>query len=228
MLQYQIIGDDIQYVKVFLNPGEKIYADAGHIMSKSSSVTIQAKMRGGILSAIKRELTGATFFVTELMGPGEVDIAGVFPGKIVPIQLNGKGILAESHSFLFAEDSVNYDAKLAPLAPAILGGEGLFLATFSGVGQVFLHAYGGLYEINLMPGQSIDIEASHLLALEEGMQFTVTRVGGFKTMLFGGEGLYFVRVVGPGKVWIHSITAQQMASALMPFLPGGQKGGLPF
>ncbi|BDC18941.1 TIGR00266 family protein [Acidianus sp. HS-5] len=227
-MQYQILGDDIQYVKVFLNPGEKIYAEAGHLMSKSSTVAIQAKMRGGILSAIKRELTGATFFVTELVGPGEVDIAGVFPGKIVPIELNGRGLLAESHSFLFAEDTVNYDAKLAPLAPAILGGEGLFLATFNGVGKIFLHAYGGLYEVSLMPGQSIDIEASHLLALEEGVQFTVSRVGGFKTMLFGGEGLYFVKVTGPGKVWVHSITAQQMASALAPFLPGGQKGGLPF
>ncbi len=227
-MQYQILGDDIQYVKVLLNPGEKIYAEAGHLMSKSSTVSIQAKMRGGFLSAIKRELTGATFFVTELIGPGEVNIAGVFPGKIVPIELNGGGLLAESHSFLFAEDTVNYDAKLAPLAPAILGGEGLFLASFNGMGKVFLHAYGGLYEVSLMPGESIDIEASHLLAIEQGVQFTVSRVGGFKTMLFGGEGLYFVRAVGPGRVWIHSITAQQMASALSPFLPGGEKGGLPF
>jgi uncharacterized protein (AIM24 family) len=140
-----------------------------------------------------------TIKVYKLHGLSKTIDYGVFPGKIVPIQLNGKGILAESHSFLFAEDSVSYDAKLAPLAPAILGGEGLFLATFSGVGQVFLHAYGGLYEINLMPGQSIDIEASHLLALEEGMQFTVTRVGGFKTMLFGGalwiSSVYFINKI---------------------------------
>ncbi|MCG2909092.1 MAG: TIGR00266 family protein [Sulfolobaceae archaeon] len=226
MPQYQIIGNDLQYLRVMLNPGEMIYADAGHMVMKSNTVIMQTRMRGGLLSGIKRALTGGSFFVTEFYGPGEVDLSGIFPGKILQIPLTGGGLLAEAHTFLAAENTVNYDAKLARLTAGILGGEGLFLARFYGYGNVFLHSYGDVIVRDLMPGETIQVEASHLMAFQEGMQYSVQLVGGLRSIFFGHEGLFFVTITGPGRVWIHTLTAEQLASALIPFLPQGQQGGI--
>lgn len=230
MPQYEIQGDDLQYLKVYLSPNEGIYADAGHMILKDNTVTLQTKLRGGLLSGIKRALTGGSFFVTEFYGPGQVVLSGIFPGKIVQIPLQGRGILAESHSFLAAEATVNYDATLSRLTAGILGGEGLFLARFTGFGNLFLHSYGGLIVRDLQPGETIQVEASHLMAFEEGMPYSVQLVGGLRSIFFAHEGLFFVTITGPGRVWLHTLTAEQLASALIPYLPSGQQGGiqLPF
>ncbi|BBL46912.1 TIGR00266 family protein [Metallosphaera sedula] len=226
MPQYQIMGDDLQYLKVQLAPQEGFYADAGHMIMKTASVNMQTKMRGGFLSGLKRALTGGSFFVTEFYGPGEVILSGIFPGKIVPIQLQGGSILAEAHSFLGAEVSVEYDSKMAKLTAGWLGGEGLFLARFRGVGNVFLHSYGGLIVRDLAPGETIQVEASHLMAFQEGMNYSVQLVGGLRSVFFAHEGLFFVTITGPGRVWLHTLTAEQLASALIPYLPTGQQGGI--
>ncbi|QXJ28471.1 Uncharacterized protein J5U23_01340 [Saccharolobus shibatae B12] len=225
MPQYEILGKDLQYLKVMLGEGEAIYADAGHMVAKQSSVTMKTTMRGGFFGALKREITGGSFFVTEFLGPGEAYLSGVFPGPIVQIQLQGNGILAESHSFLCAENSVNYDATLNKLSVGWLGGEGIFLARFRGYGNVFLHAYGGLIEKYLNPGEKLQVEASHLMAFEEGMRYGIQPVGGIKSLLFSGEGLFFVNVEGPGKIWLHTLTVEQLVASLRPYLPQGQQGG---
>jgi|BEDMetMinimDraft_2_1075160.scaffolds.fasta_scaffold00026_19 conserved hypothetical protein TIGR00266 len=225
MAKFEILGNDLQYIKVELLENEKVYGDAGHLLMKSKTVTLQARAKGGFLSAIKRELTGASFFVNELIGPGIAIFAGIFPGKIVNINLNNNVILAESHSFLLAEDTVQYDAQLAKLSVGILGGEGIFLAKLYGIGNLFLHSYGALYHTYLNHGEKIQVEATHLLAFDGNMNYSISRVGNITTMLFGGEGLFFVELEGPGNVWLHSITAQQLAYAIRPYLPSGQQGG---
>ncbi|MGC8631927.1 MAG: TIGR00266 family protein [Thermoprotei archaeon] len=226
MPDFQIEGNDLQYVRVSLSGGESVYGDAGHLLSKSSTVGLQTIMMGGLFGALKREVTGGSFFVTKMNGPGDLAFAGIFPGKIIEIDLNNKGVLAESHSFLVAEESVNYDAKMAKLAAGLLGGEGLFLARFTGTGRLFMHAYGALEKFSLKPGERIQVEASHLLAMDDGMKYSVSRVGGIKTMLFAHEGLFFVEIEGPGDVFVHSLTAQQLASAIAGFLPSGSQGGI--
>ncbi|MEL9969910.1 TIGR00266 family protein [Metallosphaera sp.] len=228
MPQYNILGDDLQYLRVNLAQGEQFYADAGHMVMKNVTVSMQTRMRGGLLGGLKRALTGGTFFVTEFYGPGELILSGIFPGKVVPISLEGRPILAEAHSFLGAESTVQYDSTLARLTAGLLGGEGLFLAKFSGVGNVFLHAYGGLIEKYLSPGETIQVEASHLMAFEQGMNYSVQLVGGLRSILFAHEGLFFVTITGPGKVWLHTLTAEQLVSALIPYLPSGQQGGFGF
>lgn len=230
MPQYQIYGTDFQYLKVVLAPGEMIYADAGHMISKQATVQLQTRMRGGLFGGLKRVLTGSSFFVTEFIGPGELYLSGIFPGKIIQIPLNGNGILAESHSFLAADPTVNYDAQLAKLTAGWLGGEGLFLARFNGVGNLFLHSYGEVIVRDLAPGEVLQVEASHLMAFQEGMPYDVQLVGGLRSILFAHEGLFFVTIRGPGRVWLHTLTAEQLASALIPLLPQGQQGGiqLPF
>jgi len=225
MPQYNIYGEDLQYLKVTLNDGEVIYADAGHMISKQATVQMQTRMKGGLLAGLKRELTGGSFFVTEFRGPGEVYLAGIFPGKIIQIPLNGNEILAESHTFLAAESGVQYDSQMARLAAGLLGGEGLFLAKFRGSGNLFLHSYGDFTIKELGAGESLQVEASHLMAFQEGMDYDVQLVGGLKSIFFSHEGLFFVTIRGPGKVWLHTLTVEQLASALIPLLPQGQQGG---
>ena len=217
----------MQYLRVVLSSGEKIYADSGHLISKEKNVGFNTLLQGGFLSGLKRAITGSTFFVSELTGPGEVVLAGFFPGKIFPVELTGSSsLLAESHSFLAMEPSVNYDSQMARLGAGILAGEGLFLAKFFGYGKVFLHAYGGLIVKDLKPGERIQIEAGHLLAFDGNMNYSVSRVGGIKSMLFAHEGWFFVEIEGPGRVYLHTTTAQQLARVVEPFIPRQGSAGV--
>ena len=217
----------MQYLKVALSSGEKIYADSGHLISKDKNVGFNTVSQGGFLSGLKRAITGSTFFVSELTGPGDVVLAGFFPGKIFPVELNGtSSLLAESHSFLAMEQSVKYDSQMARLGAGILAGEGLFLAKFSGNGKVFLHAYGGLIVKDLKPGEKIQVEAGHLLAFDGNMNYGFSKVGGIKSMLFAHEGWFFVEIEGPGRVYLHTTTAQQLARVVEPFIPREGSSGV--
>lgn len=180
------------------------------------------------MAGLKRAVTGgATFFVLQLTGPGETAFAGgSTPGKVVQISLGNGGdqLLAEHGSFLFAEGGVRYDASLAKLTAGIFGGEGLFLAKFTGPGNVFLHGTGNVLPLQLGGdgGEEVDVEAGgHLLAFDAGgMQYGIKRAGGLKTMLLGGEGLFFVNIRGgPGRVWLRSVSLAALASALSRDMP---------
>ena len=218
MPEFKIMGNDIQHLYIELGPGERIYAEGGHLVWKSASVSVKATTGGGILAGLKRALTGASFFVLELEGPGAVDIAGFAPGKIVEIDLAGGGIMVEHRSFLAMEPTVNYDVKLVGLGFGWLGGEGLLMARLHGTGRVFIHAIGDAIMMELGPGDSIDAEAGHVLAFDEGMRVGIRRVGGLRTMLFGEEGLWFAHIEGPGRVWLRTLSRQQMIMGLMPEL----------
>ena len=227
MVLYSVEGADMQYLKFALSSGEKIYADSGHLISKDKNIGFSTVSQGGFLSGLKRAVTGSTFFVSELTGPGEVVLAGFFPGKIFSVELTGSSsLLAESHSFLAMEPSINYDSKMARLGAGLLAGEGLFLAKFSGYGKIFLHAYGGLIVKELKAGERVQVEAGHLLAFDGNMNYAISRVGGIKSMLFAHEGWFFVEIEGPGHVYLHTTTAQQLARVVEPFIP--RQGGAGF
>ncbi|ABW01317.1 TIGR00266 family protein [Caldivirga maquilingensis] len=219
-MEYSILGNDLQLVRVVMGEGESIYGEGSHLLYKTPAVGLTTKASGGILAGLKRTLTGASFFVLELTGPGEAAFAGSTPGKITQVTLNeGESIMAEHGSFLFAENSVKYDASLTRLSVGLFGGEGLFLAKFTGLGNVFLHGTGHVHMIQLNESEELNIEAGHLLAFDAGMQYTVGRVGGLRTMLLGGEGLFFVNIKGPGRVWVRSISLAALASALSRDMP---------
>jgi uncharacterized protein (AIM24 family) len=159
-------------------------------------------------------MAGSSVFLLKLDGPGVVAFSGFLPGEIINIPLQGKGIIAEFNSFLCMDSTVTYSAKFAGTWAGLLGGEGLFLERFSGNGNVFLHCHGQPIEFSLKEGESIDVEASHVLAFEDTAQYSIKRVGGVKTMLLAGmegEGFFFATITGPGKVWLHSISLAQLA-----------------
>lgn len=217
----------MQHIRVFLNDGEMIYGDGGHLVVKSPTVNINYAAQGGILKSFERELTGSRFFVMQVYGPGVTEFSSFLPGRIVKIDLNGNGIRVEHNSFLFAEQGVQYSANLDKISVGWLGGEGLLMAHFSGQGSVFIHALGGVSSYVLQQGEEIEVEEGHLLAFDDTMQYSMTRAGGIKTMLFGHfekEGAFFIKLTGPGRVWLHNISLEQLIAKLN-LMAGGNGGG---
>jgi len=221
LVKYEIVGSEMQYLLAELNNEEEIFVDGSHIIYKDSSVSLNAKMQGGFLGALKREITGSTFFLLEAKGPGKIALSSPLAGKIVKIDLNGRGLLVEHTSFLACDKSINYNAKLGSLTAGLFGGEGIFLAKLEGIGSAFLHAVGQVNQIHLNNGE-LHIEASHLLAFDEGLQYGISRVGNLKTMLFGDEGLFFVNIKGEGNVYIKSSSRRDVALSIAKYLPRRQ------
>ena len=217
-MEYRIEGNSIQHIMINLNSGESIYDNPGHLIWKSSTVNVDATIQGGIFSGIGRMLTGSSFFVLKLTGPGMIDLTGYVPGKVVEVNLNNFEIFVEYRGFLAAESSIKYESTLTRLGFGILAGEGLLMARFSGIGKLFLHAPGDILQLNLNPGQSIDVEAGHVLAYTAGTNVSFKRVGGIKAMFLGGEGLFFAHLEGPGAVWIRTLSRLQLVEGLMPEL----------
>lgn len=216
MVKFTTVGKEVQYMQASLNEGESVMCEGGHLIFKSPDVKIDTQS-GGILSAMSRAMTGSNVFLLKLDGPGIAAFSGFLPGEIINIPLQGNGILAEFNSFLCMDSSVTYSAKFSGTWAGLLGGEGIFLEKFSGNGSVFLHCHGQPIEFSLKAGESIDVEASHILAFEDTMQYSIKRIGGIKTMLLAGmegEGFFFATITGPGKVWLHSISLGQLAAKM--------------
>ena len=141
MARFQVVGQDLQRLLIDLGDGERAYAEGGHLIWKSSSVRMRATLQGGLLGGLRRALTGATFFVLELEGPGQAMLSGFAPGSIIKLDLEpGSSLLAEHRSFLAAESSVKYETKLVGLGFGWLGGEGLWMAKFEGPGRVWVRS----------------------------------------------------------------------------------------
>ena len=217
MTQYQIKGEDVQYLEIELNAGESVYVEPGHLVYKDAGMRLDVGS-GGLRGALSHMLAGSAIFLIKMDGPGTFASAGFLPGKIFDIELNGNSIYAEFNAFLAMDSSITYSTKFAGVSQAIFGGEGVFLEKFSGTGKIYLHGHGQVIERELKPGEEIQVEMSHVLAFEETVGYNIQRIGGVKTMLLAGlegEGLFFANMRGPGKVWIHSISLLQLAAKLV-------------
>jgi uncharacterized protein (TIGR00266 family) len=223
-MKYKISGDNLQLVTLQIDPGEKIYAEAGSMVYQSGNINMEAKMRGGFLKGIGRKFAGETMFLTEFTsagGTGMVSFGGNAPGTIKPIELTpGKDFLVQKDAFLVAEDNVDMSiAFQKKLGAAFFGGEGFILEKLSGNGTVFIHACGDFVEFDLKPEQILKVDTGCVVGWEDTITYDIQRVKGIKTMFFGGEGLFLTTLKGPGKLLIQSMTLSNLATALSPFLP---------
>lgn len=216
-----------------LEEGEKVYAEAGGLVYMSENVDMKAKARGGILKGLGRKLMGESFFMTEFTArsPGAlVAFGGRVPGTIRPLNVSKGAWLAQRDAFLVAEDTVEMSVALQRrLGSALFGGEGLILQRFSGRGTVFIHAAGDFVEFDLKTGETLLVDTASAVAWQESVNYEITRVKGIKTMLFGGEGIFLTRLMGPGKVILQSMNIRELALALAPFMPSqssGNRGGV--
>lgn len=243
-LDYKIIGDDMQCVEIELDPQETVVAEAGSLMMKDSDVKMQTIFGDGsgqdsgffgkVLSAGKRLLTGESLFLTAYthMGQGkkQVTFAAPYPGKVVPFDLSqyqGK-VVCQKDAFLCAAKGVAVGIEFQKkIGTGLFGGEGFIMQKLEGDGLAFIHAGGTIIEKTLLPGEKLHVDTGCLVALTRDVNYDIEFVGGIKNTLFGGEGVFFASLSGPGKVWIQSLPFSRLAGRIVasaPQLGGSRKG----
>ncbi len=223
-MKFEIIGDNLQMVKIDLSPGEAIYAEAGSMVNMSGAMSMDSELKGGIVSGLKRAVVGESIFLTRFISgesPGFVSFAGTMPGKIFPVTVtSGKEFVAQKESFLCCEETVELDITFTEkIRAGLFGGEGFILQRMQGEGKVFLHCCGDIIEMTLKPGELVKVQTGLVVGFEDTVQYDITLAGGITTALFGGEGLFLTTLTGPGKVVLQSMDLAKIAVALIPFLP---------
>jgi uncharacterized protein (TIGR00266 family) len=229
-MKTEIIGDNLQMAKIDLQPGEGIFAEAGSMVNMSGTITMESQLKGGILSGLKRVVTGDSIFLTRFTAQdhaGFVSFAGSMPGKIFPVQVTGgHDFIAQKSSFLCCEESVNLDiAFTEKLRAGLFGGEGFILQRMTGEGSAFLHCCGDIIEMDLKPSEVIKVQTGLVVGFENTVTYDIALAGGIMTALFGGEGLFVTTLTGPGKVVLQSMDIAKIAASIIPFLPRPEPQG---
>lgn len=231
-VDYEVFGDDLQYVEIELDPGETVVGEGGTMMFIEDGITFEAKMGDGsdpdqgmwgkLKSAGKRAITGESLFLTHFTNtgnPGKVraGFAAPYPGKIIPIDLDeiGGEIIVQKDGFLCAALGTKLDiAFQQKIGAGFFGGEGFILQRVTGDGKVFLHAGGSIKSIYL-DNQTVKVDTGCLVAMQPQLQYDIERAGNLKSMVFGGEGLFLTTISGTGWVWLQSLPFSRVADRVL-------------
>ncbi len=241
-IDYKIHGDDMQFVEVELDPQEAVVAEAGGMMFMDDGIAMEtvfgdgAAKTGGIMSALlgagKRLLTGESLFMTIFQNQGagkrRVAFGAPYPGKIVAVHLKDLGgeLIAQKDSFLCAAKGVSIGIAFQKrIGVGLFGGEGFVMQRLTGDGWAFIHAGGTLYERTLAPGEVLRVDTGCVAGYQPTVEFDIQYVGGIKTALFGGEGLFFATLRGPGRIWLQSLPLSRMADRIVAAAPQTGRGG---
>ncbi|ALT69145.1 TIGR00266 family protein [Methanobrevibacter millerae] len=223
-MEYEIKGGAFPIVVCKLQKGERMKDESGSMAFMSSGVKMDTNTGGGVLKGLGRAISGNSFFINTFVAEKdnqEIGFASNFPGKVIPIKLDGaNSIIGQKRSFLASEDSVEIDMYFQKnLGTGIFGGEGFILQKFTGNGMLFLEIDGEVIERYLEPGEVLFVDQGHIAAMDESIDFDIERIKGAKNWLFGGEGVFFAKLVGPGRVWVQTMPITKLAQALIPMLP---------
>lgn len=242
-IEYQIYGDDLQFVEVRLDPGETVIGEAGAMMYMNPGIEFEAKMGDGsdpdsgmwgkLKSAGKRILAQESLFLTHFTNhgpqPSSVSFAAEFPGKIVAAdlaQMNGS-ITCQKDAFLCAALGTKLDIAFnRRLGTGLFGGEGFILQRLTGDGLAFLAAGGTIVRRDLR-GETLRVDTGCLVAFTDGISYGIERAGNLKSSIFGGEGLFLATLGGHGSVWLQSLPFSRLADRVLMAasnLPGTSKG----
>ena len=233
-LDYQIQGDNLQVVRIRLQPGQELFTEAGKMLYKYPSIQWETKMSGAsigekIWGALKRKVMGESLFLTYFRAsqPGEVGFAGGYPGRIQPFTLaHGQSVLVQRDSFICAQSTVTLNiAFVKKLGVGFFGGEGFVLERLTGPGTVFIHGGGDFIEFALAPGEKLQVDTGCVVGFDESVAYDIEFVGGIKTAIFGGEGLFLATLTGPGRVIVQSLTLEKLRRELAPGMGGGDEKG---
>jgi len=229
VIDYKIIGDDMQIVEVELDPGESVRAEAGAMMYMGPGIDMQTSTgRGGggffkgLGKGLKRMLTGESFFITNFThrgeGKGHVAFGAPYPGKVIPLDLSKLGgrFLCQKDAFLCAARGIEVEVAFTQkLGAGIFGGEGFILQRLEGDGMAFVHVGGTIVEKKLAPGEVMRVDTGCLAAFSESVDYDIKMVKGFKNALFGGEGLFLATLRGPGLVYLQSLPFSRLADRIV-------------
>ena len=239
-VDYELFGDAMQYVELELDPGEAALAEAGGLMYMDDGVGMEtifgdgSRQSSGFLDALvgagKRLLTGESLFMTAFMNQGQgkkkLAFAAPYPGKIIPVHLATLGgeLIAQKDAFLCAAKGVSLGIAFQKrLGVGFFGGEGFIMQRLQGDGWCFLNAGGNILERTLAPGELIRVDTGCIVAFVPSISYDIEVVRGVKSILFGGEGLFWATLRGPGKVWLQSLPLSRMAQRIYAAAP--QSGG---
>lgn len=234
-IDYKIYGEELQFVEVELDPDETAVAESGAMMMMDDGIKMetifgdgsqqqQTGLLGKLMSAGKRMLVGESLFMTAFTNIGQgkkhISFAAPYTGKIIPMDLQQLGgrIIAQKDAFLCAAKGVSIGIEFQrKLGTGIFGGEGFIMEKIEGDGMAFLHAGGYIVERNLGPGEILKVDTGCVVAYTAGVDFDIEFVRGIKNWMFGGEGLFFAILRGPGKVWIQSLPISRLAGRLVAY-----------
>ncbi len=240
-IEYELFGEEMQFVEIILDPGEAAVAEAGSFFYMDPGIEMQtvfgdgsaqhqeSGFMGKLLSAGKRLVTGESLFMT-VFGNNDsarrkVAFAAPYPGKIIPVDLrehNGT-LLCQKDAFLCAAKGISVGmAFQKKLGAGLFGGEGFILQKLEGQGLAFVHAGGTIVSRTLEHGETLRLDTGCLVALEQQVSYDIKWIGGVKSALFGGEGLFFATLSGPGRVWLQSLPFSRLAGRV---LSASMRGG---
>jgi len=239
-IDFEIKGTEMQFVEIELDPGESAIAEAGAMMFKAPDIKMEtafgdgsAQSAGGgffdkLVGAGKRLITGESLFTTvfthEGVGKARVSFAAPYPGHIMAIKLTDVGgrLICQKDAFLCAARGVSLGIFFQrKILTGLFGGEGFIMQSLDGDGWVFVHVGGTVVERELAPGEVLHVDTGCVAAITSTVDFDVERAGSIKSMIFGGEGVFFARLTGPGKVWIQSLPFSRLAGRIHAAAPQG-------
>lgn len=241
-IDFKIFGTEMQFVEIELDPGESAVAEAGAMMYKDAAIQMQTVFGDGtggsqgtfmdkLVGAGKRLLTGESLFMTMFthtgQGKARVAFGAPYPGNIIPVTLGNVGgsLICQKDSFLCAARGVSIGIFFQKkILTGLFGGEGFIMQKLDGNGMAFLHAGGTIVERRLEAGEILHVDTGCIVAIEPSVNFDIQQAGGIKSVLFGGEGLFFAVLQGPGKVWLQSLPFSRLAGRMLAAAaPGGSR-----
>ena len=242
VIDYKIIGSEMQFVEVELDPQEAAIGEAGSLMYMEDGINMDTvfgdggEQKGGffgkLMGAGKRLVTGESLFTTvytnQSQGKKKVAFAAPYPGKILPMDLKALGgtLICQKDAFLCAARGVSLGiAFQRKIGVGFFGGEGFIMQKLEGDGMVFIHAGGTIVERELKAGERLDVDTGCVVAMTSTVNFDIQSVGSVKSALFGGEGVFMATLTGPGKIWIQSLPFSRLAGRMYSAMPsqGGSR-----
>lgn len=239
-IDYRIFGEEMQYVEIELDPMETAIAEAGSFMMMDEGIQMETIFGDGsqkssglmnkLFSAGKRLLVGESLFVTTYTNVGQgkkrVSFASPYPGKIIPLDLQqlGHKIVCQKDAFLCAAKGVSLGIEFQrKLGTGLFGGEGFIMEKLEGDGMAFVHAGGHVFHKDLAPGELVKVDTGCIVAFTSQINYDIQFVGGIKNTLFGGEGVFFATLRGPGRVWIQTLPISRLASRVLSYGTGSHR-----
>ena len=244
-IDYKIFGEEMQFVEIELDPGESAVAEAGAMMYKDLPVSLdtvfgdgsiksdQGGFMGKLVGAGKRLITGESLFITMFThkggsGKAKVAFGAPYPGTLIPVCLKdiGGSLICQKDSFLCAARGVSIGIFFQKkILTGLFGGEGFIMEKLEGDGMVFVHAGGCVVDRELKAGETLHVDTGCVVAFQPTINFEIQQVGGIKSALFGGEGLFFASMTGPGRVWMQSLPFSRLAGRMLQAAPASKGGG---
>ncbi len=221
---YKIVGTTLQAAILKLRAGNTIFTETGSMAWMHDGIDMNTNSGGGLGGLFKRALGGESLFIVDYVAQrdgAEIAFASDFPGKILPINLAaGQSLVAQRGAFLVGEKTMDLSIMLnRKLGSGLFGGEGFILQKLTGPGTMFVTFDGEIAEYTLAPGERMKVDTGHVAMFEPTVSFDIEMVKGFKNILFGGEGLFFAILTGPGRIWLQTMPMSKLAGAMLQYMP---------